>query len=282
MKSVVIRSTFAAAALSAGLFAVTASASADTFNIQYFEGVTGSADFYNGINVPLGVSNDFVKSQLGPDGLPVFNPNFTSTWGTVLAPDSAYLNSAGEIGWWTPGAGPAGSTIKSDGSGTVSLSSQSITMFAPGTSGVDATYQETAILTGKFSVNGPSNVTFNVGADDMAFVYVDGQLVESLGGIHSDTAAPANTLYYDKAGTHDIEIFYGDRDVVRASLNFSETGTPVTVAPTEVPVLATPVDTPVITDVPTAIAATPEPGTFVLLGTGLLGAAGGLRRRFAR
>lgn len=39
-------------------------------------------------------------------------------------------------------------------------------------------------------------------------------------------------------------------------------------------------DTFVFTNV--AIAPTPEPGTFLLLGTGLLGAAGSLRRKFAR
>ena len=252
-----VRTSFTAAALCAGLLTAALPASADTFHIQYFEGTTGSADFYNGNNVPIGVSNDYVLSTLGPDGLPVFNPNFTAS-GSVLAPNSAYLNSSKELLYWTLGAGPSGATIKTDGSGTIALSSTSVNMFAPGTGGTDAVYEETAILTGQFSVGGPSNVTFNVGADDMAFVYVDGQLVQSLGGIHADTSAPGNTLYYSAAGTHNVEIFYADRDVTQATLSFSETGTPVSVT------------------------ATPEPSSFVLLGSGLVGAAGAVRRRFQR
>jgi fibro-slime domain-containing protein len=134
-------------------------------------------------------------------------------------------------------------------------------MFAPPPSGngsTDANVEETAILTGFFTVlpGNTDTVTFDVGADDTAFVYVDGNLVESLGGIHGDTVVPSNTVTYG-AGTHEIEIFYADRDETQAALSFSDSN--------DLSITATP---------------TPEPGTFLLFGTGLLGAAGAIRRRF--
>lgn len=242
----------AASALAVALFAHAVPALADTFNIQYFEATTGTPDFYNG-NAPLGVSNNFVLSNLSPNGLPVFNPGFTAS-GSVLAPYSGYLNSHNELLYWTPGA-----NIKADGTGVISLSGNPVNMFAPGTGGNDATYEETAILTGGFHLGSTSNVQFSVGGDDMAFVYVDGSLVESLGGIHSDTAAPSNSVQLG-AGDHSVELFYADRDVTQAALSFTETAN----------------------SAPVTVSAVPEPGTLILFGTGLAAVAGAFRRRFSR
>jgi len=259
-KSNLKRNYLVAAIVAATSLGLAVPAVADTFSIQYYEAVTGSPDFYNGGYVPIGVSNNYVTPTLGPDGLPVFNPSFTAS-GTVLAPNSAYLNSSNELLYWTPGAGPAGQTIQAAGTGTITLSGTPVTMFPPGYSG-DGTYEETAILTGYFTVpNGQTDtVTFNVGADDTAFVYVDGSLVESLGGVHADTPALSNVVTYG-AGSHEIQLFYADHATSYAALSFTDDGD-FTVQPTG----------------PNSV--TPEPGTLLLLGSGLMGIAGAARRKF--
>ena len=131
MKSPALSSHALAMALLAGSLAcaLPASAQTTTFSIVYNEAPTGVGDFYNGNPPGLGVSYNYVLPTLGPDGLPVFNPEFTGSG--VFAPGPGYLNSSNEILYWTPGT----NGIISDGSGTITLSSTPVTMFPPGSGG---------------------------------------------------------------------------------------------------------------------------------------------------
>lgn len=268
MRSCTFRSQVLATAFVLVFLVSTKAASAQTtFNIQYFEAPTGQGDFYHGNPPGLGVSYNYVLPTLGPNGLPVFNPGFTGSG--VFAPLAGYLNSSNEILYWTPGQ----NGIIADGTGTITLSSTPVTMFPPGSGGAgtggnnngtgnDLTYMETAIITGQFTVppGGSDTVTFDVGADDMAFVYVypagnpsaSNSLVLSLGGIHGDTVTPANAVTYGP-GTYDIVIFFADRCSPDAYLSFTDNAN-LTITPPSTATFAVNSSTPTASIQPGAVA----------------------------
>jgi hypothetical protein len=261
-----------------GMLALSVPASADTmFSVQYFEVTTASntttnphqSDFFPG-GVPTGtVSNNYLTGALS-GGMPVYNSLET---GAAGAND---VSGGGVLEWWTPGTYGA-NTVASTGSGLLTVSSDSThptEMFPPNSTGggnqgancvaplsTAANCEETAILTGTFNLLSPTTENFSVFADDDAFVFLSGGtlsspvLIEDEGGIHGLAAGPTSSMLLGP-GNYTITIFYADQDQVQAQLAFDNGGIPVS--------------------------ATPEPGSLALLGTGVLGLAGAVRRRMKR
>ena len=206
-----------------------------------------------------GVFNNEVQSQLGPDGLPVLN---TAAYGctTNCVSGGGFptdLTANGEITYWSPSLNMGGSggtsDVTSTGSGTVVLPFNVPQNFFPpnGSGASDFNGFQAATLTGTLDLPAAELVSFSIGADDMAFAYLDGQVVCDLGGVHSATAGTCVTPFTVAAGTHSLEVFFVDINNVQSGLSFDVTTADVVVGPSGPSV--------------------PEPSTLAVLASALAG-----------
>jgi fibro-slime domain-containing protein len=230
------------ATLAAGL--ASAPAQAD-MAVSYFTVAPDGKDF--GPTVCCYTSHDEVMGTLGPNGLPVANLASTSPH-----PLQDYDPLTHELTWFTAGPGVT-NTLNT----TITANSFSNYNFYPdnGTGGYDANAYQTAVFSGSFTFATAQDFTFSIGADDDAWLFVDGHQVVQLGGVHgvtneTDTVSLA-------AGLHTFKLFYADQQTGGAGLYFS-----------------LPQDLIVTTPSPA-----PEPASWAMMlgGFGLIG--GAMRRR---
>ncbi len=201
--------------------------------ITYYQVANGTdPDF------PGGTPSVLAGSTLGPNGLPQ-GTGVNDIVGT-------------EITWWSPALN---SHVTQTGSGVISLPYNS-NMFAPNNTGTNNdNFYETAVLRGLFTLSSNSTVTFNLGSDDDAFVYVDGTLFGQNPGIHGYGSADFTTPTLS-AGQHSLSVFYADRERVAAQLSLNVTSQGVVITP-----------------------AAPEPSTWLLMIAGVGGIGYALRRQ---
>ncbi|HET9402662.1 MAG TPA: PA14 domain-containing protein [Candidatus Acidoferrales bacterium] len=158
--------------------------------------------------------NDVIQPKLGPDGLPVIA---SSVAGVQWTPGHLYfsdVNASGEILWWsTINAGSTFAKTEID-----SLPFGFTNLFPNGTD--DAHGSFVADWTGTINLGADTSVTFNVASDDDAFLFVDGNLVIDDAGIHALVPVPPATIDLGP-GSHTVNLFYADREPVRADLSFS-------------------------------------------------------------
>lgn len=193
-----------------------------TYSVQYFT-VTPAASPAGDFNTQCcyGPVNDVLSTLDPTTHMPVWN-------GTTGALKD--VSGSNVIEWWTPGT-YNGDVVASDGTGTATNPYANGALFPPqGTGGSDSPSLQTAIFSGSFNLATVSHVVFNLGADDDAYLYVDGSLVAGLGGVHANVDLPTTAVTLG-AGTHAIELFYADRNVTQASLNFSLDSTGITPVP---------------------------------------------------
>jgi len=232
---------------------------AGSLNITYFTIATNNPDVNH---LAGGTTNNEVQNFLGPDGLPVLNTaqygcvsncyNPAGAPGTPLVGPANNLNvitggaGAGEITYWSPGLN---NTVTQTGTGIITLPFNVPFNFFPpnGTGGSDANGFQAAIISGNLTV--PNNVSsetisFNIGADDMAFAYLDNQIVCDLGGVHGDSAGTCISAVVGP-GSHALEVFFVDVNQVQSALTFG-------------------VNTTNIVETPNG--SVPEPGTLALTG----------------
>jgi fibro-slime domain-containing protein len=189
-----------------------------------------------------GTFYDLVTDRLGPSGLPVYN-----TQAAAGHPSYADLNAAGEVTWWTPGTNGYGSVVTQTGTEVVPLPYANYSFFPIGRSNDGEGQFMTATFRGTLSIPSAQQVTFTFGADDDAFLYVDGTIVSQLGGIHGVAPAPVVTTTLE-AGDHSLALFFADRHQTGSGLYLSVDTAGVVITP-----------------------GVPEPSTWALMAIGLAG-----------
>ena len=235
-------------------------AHASTLTINYYTIAETDKDANN---LAGGLFDNEVQNSLGINGLPVLNTSaygcLSDCFSSVKAPTDVLAD--GEITYWSPilnNGGPGNaSDVTFTGSASVSLPfDQSSNFFPPnGTGSSDYDGFQAATLTGTLYAPTTETISFSIGSDDMAFAYLDGQVVCDDGGVHASESAPC-TSGVISAGNHSLELFFVDINNSQSGLYFDVTTEGVTTS-----------------------SSTPEPGTLPLLGSGLLVLAGFVRRK---
>lgn len=194
-------------------------ANAGTLGISYFEiaDPTSNGDFGPCCSSPPATGEGSLAGTSLLGGLPV-----EGAGGNIQS-----LSGSNQILWWTNGA----DGISSTGSGTISLPYAS-NMFAPNsTGGDDASFFETAAIWGTIHGTG-ADVQIGLSSDDDALVYVDGNYVGGVLGVHGVEGTTIDLG--DLSGSASLDIFYADRARVGAYLSVDVAG-----ATTSVPELST-------------------------------------------
>jgi len=245
------RHLFNLALLASFTLAPFAMARADSMNINYYTIASSDPDANA---LCCGYSSNEVLNILGPNGLPMLNPGATVSGGNLPTD----VNGSGELTYWSPNFNP---NVTMTSTGVVSLPFNVPYNFFPpdgtGSGNGGASGYQSAFLYGILNAPTAESINFTIGSDDMAFAYLDNQLVCSDGGVHAVSSVPC-TSGMIAAGNHSIKLFFVDINQTQSGLTFS-------------------VDTEDATTSPV-----PEPGSLALFGSGLVGLLGMLRNRFAK
>ncbi len=234
-------------------FGGTTMATASTLSADWYTLAFGHQDTGLVIN---GLTLGLVDTNLGPNGRPVRSA-FSAGFAPGNSNNITNVNSGDEILWWTTQPGLVSVNINYPSTVAVPLSVPA-NLF-PGGIGVgsngDPAGYLAAHLYGTFVTPAGGSVVLTLGADDDAWIFINGQLVVDNGGVKALSAVPTVIAGLTPGG-NTIDVFFADRHVTQSGLVFSA-------------------------DVSFNPILVPEPPAICLFLVGLIGLAG-LRRRAAR
>lgn len=199
----------------------------NTLTIDYY--TIGSSD-RDANHLGFGTVDNEVQQTLGPNGLPVLNvPAFgCSSNCFTITPAPSDVLSTGEITYWSPtlnNGGPGGaSDVTHTSSAIVTLPFNVPANFFPpdgtGSGNGGSNGYQAATLSGMINVPSTELISFSIGADDMAFAFLDGSKVCDLGGVHASATGTCVTPFEIAAGTHTLQVFFVDINQVQSGLSF--------------------------------------------------------------
>lgn len=244
-----------AAAAAFSISAACGVAEASALSIDYY--TIGEFD-RDANHLSFGTVNNEVQAHRGPNGLPVLN---TPAYGCSsncfsLLHGPTDLTAGGEITYWSPALNNGGHNHVSDvfytGTAAVTLPFNVPSNFFPpnGTGSSDYRGFQAAKLYGTLFAPTAETISFSIGADDMAFAFLDGVNVCDLGGIHPYAVGTCVTPFVVTPGNHTLDVFFVDMNNVQSGLYFD-----------------------ILTKGVVSNPGVPEPLTLSLFGAGLAGAA---------
>jgi fibro-slime domain-containing protein len=192
-------------------FSISWPAAAASLVGDYYIAPLSHPDFQNGIDG--GIVAGLVQNTLGPNGLPVVSA-YGAAYGGPSGPITD-VNALGELMWWTPG----GNGIIYEKTQTDALPLMHTANFFPDGYPGNSQGFRVAKWKGVFNLPSPGTATFTLGADDDAWLFVDGQLVVDNGGVKALNYAPT-TVSGLTAGAHQVDLFFADRHTTQSAIVF--------------------------------------------------------------